>query len=58
VEIIVTESASSLRLSSIAFYYSVALFWERVGEEGEKKRRITPTTTTLYKDNTTLWSDK
>jgi hypothetical protein len=39
VEIIVTELASSLRLSSIAFYYSVVLFWEKGSRRGGKEAK-------------------
>ncbi|MFL6440389.1 MAG: hypothetical protein ACJ702_00340 [Nitrososphaeraceae archaeon] len=58
-EIIITESASSLSLSSLAIFYSVGLVWEIIAEEKKEKRRITTTTTMiLYKKKTLLWSDK
>jgi hypothetical protein len=58
-EIIITESASSLSLSSLVIFYSVGLVWEIIAEEKKEKRRITTATTMiLYKKKTLLWSDK
>jgi hypothetical protein len=59
VEIIITESASSLRLCSIATFYSAGPVWEIIAEEKEEMR-ITTTATAKIRcmKKTLLWSDK